>query len=74
VGTGGHPSAVAEDRFQDGGEFDGDGFPAHLLGDAGVDELGFDRSEDGWLNWGALVQSFSAEQPRPFRDGFSRVD
>ncbi|KIW91956.1 uncharacterized protein Z519_06938 [Cladophialophora bantiana CBS 173.52] len=71
VSTGEHPSAVAEDqflddgRFRDGG-FDGDGFPAQLLGDAGVDELGVDRSEDGWLNWGALVQSFQLNSPETF--------
>jgi hypothetical protein len=69
--TGGHPSAVTEDGFQDGGrlrggEFDGDGLPAHLLRDAGVDELGFDCSEDGWLNWGALVQSFQLNSQENF--------
>jgi hypothetical protein len=71
VSTGGHPLAVAEDLFQDGGRFkdggfDGNGFPAHLFGDAGVDELGFDRSEDGWLDWGALVQSFQLNSPETF--------
>ncbi|KAF2259935.1 hypothetical protein CC78DRAFT_524049 [Lojkania enalia] len=60
---GGHSPDIAEDRlhdcdrFRDEG-FDDNGFSGHLLGDAGLDELGFDSSEDGWLNWGALVQSF----------------
>lgn len=68
---GGHPSDVAEDQFHDGDRFrdegfDNDEFPEHLLGDTAFDEHVFDSSEDGWLNWGALVQSFQLNSPENF--------
>lgn len=69
--TGEHQSVAMEDRLQDDGRFrdggfDGDRFAAHLFGDAGIDEPGFDYSEDGWLNWGTLVQSFQLNSLETF--------
>jgi hypothetical protein len=72
VSIGGRQSSeVAEDRFHDGDGFGNDGFnnngsSGELLGSSGLCELEVDSTEDGWLNWGALVQSFQLSSPLNF--------
>jgi len=66
-----NPPDIAEDQFHDDDRFrnegfDNNGFSDYLLGNPSLDELGFDSGENGWLNWGALVQSFQLNSPDNF--------
>lgn len=68
---GGHPSDLTEDLLHDDDRTrdedpDNNEFPELQLADIGLDELGFGGSEDGWLNWGALVQEFQLDCPQNF--------
>ncbi|KAH8704400.1 hypothetical protein GQ44DRAFT_764127 [Phaeosphaeriaceae sp. PMI808] len=65
------PSEAAGDRIYHGSrfrdsEFNNDGLPEQRLEDTCIDELGIEYSEDRWLDWNALVQSFQLNSPAAF--------